>query len=119
MWVKESTKGTVTSLLPDGFIDQNTGLVIGSALYFRGRWLDRIHIRSTAVQKFCCLDGTCVEVPFVEYDRTRPFAVHDGFKVIKLPYHQGKNERKFSMYIFLPDAHDGLFELTKKIFAEL
>ncbi|EES08340.1 probable non-inhibitory serpin-Z9 [Sorghum bicolor] len=118
MWVKESTKGTATSLLLDGLIDQNTGLVIGSALYFRGRWLDRADIRSTAVQKFCCLDGTCVEVPFVEYDRTRPFAVHDGFKVIKLPYQQGKNERKFSMYIFLPDAHDGLFELTKKIFAE-
>lgn len=54
----------------------------------------------------------------MEYDRTRPFAVHNGFKVIKLPYQQGQNERKFSMYIFLPDAHDGLFELTKKIFAE-
>ena len=77
MWVKESTKGTVTSLLPDGFIDQNTGLVIGSALYFRGRWLDRTDIRSIAVQKFCCLDGTCVDVTFVEYDRTRCFAVHD------------------------------------------
>lgn len=118
MWVKQSTKDTVTSLLPDGLIDKNTGLVIGSALYFRGRWLDRTDTRSDAVQKFCCLDRTCVDVPFVEYDRTRPFAVHDGFKVIKLPYQQGNNERKFSMYIFLPDAHDGLFELAKKIFAE-
>ncbi|WVZ53130.1 hypothetical protein U9M48_004116 [Paspalum notatum var. saurae] len=118
LWVQESTKGFVTSLLPDGSIDQNTGLVIGSALYLRGRWLDRADIRSTEVKKFFCLDGNCVEVPFVEYDRTRLFAVHDGFKVIKLPYHQGKNQRKFSMYIFLPDAHDGLFELTRKIFAE-
>lgn len=38
--------------------------------------------------------------------------------MIKLPYQQGKKEREFSMYIFLPDAHDGLFELTKKFFAE-
>ncbi|KAL6660586.1 hypothetical protein ACP70R_001621 [Stipagrostis hirtigluma subsp. patula] len=118
IWVKESTKGTVASLLPEGSVDQNTGLVLGSALYFRGRWLDRPDIRRTTAQKFNCLDGTCVEVPFVEYDRTRLFAVHDGFKVIKLPYQQGKNERKFSMYIFLPNAHDGLFELTKRIFAE-
>ena len=28
------------------------------------------------MQKFCCLDGTCVDVTFVEYDRTRCFAVH-------------------------------------------
>lgn len=118
MWIKQSTKGTVTTILPDGLVDQNTGLVLGSALYFRGRWLDPADIRATEMQNFCCLDGTCVEVPFVEYDRTRLFAVHDGFKVIKLPYQKGKNERKFSMYIFLPDAHDGLFELTKKIFSE-
>jgi serpin B len=118
LWIEGSTKGTVTDILPDGSIDQNTGLVLGSVLYFRGRWIDRAHIRTTEVQKFCCLDGTCVEVPFVQYDRTRLFSVHDGFKVIKLPYRQGKNERKFSMYIFLPDAHDGLFELTKKIFSE-
>uniref|UniRef100_A0A0E0IZT9 Serpin domain-containing protein n=1 Tax=Oryza nivara TaxID=4536 RepID=A0A0E0IZT9_ORYNI len=117
-WVKDSTKGTVTTLLPAGTIDQNTGLVLGSALYFRGRWLDRDDLRMTTEQKFYCLDGTSVEVPFVEYDRTRLFAVHDNFKVIKLPYKQGKNERKFSMYIFLPDDHDGLFELTQKIFSE-
>ncbi|XP_006663306.2 probable non-inhibitory serpin-Z9 [Oryza brachyantha] len=117
-WVKDSTKGTVTTLLPAGTIDQNTGLVLGTALYFRGRWLDRSDVRRTTEQKFYCLDGTSVEVPFVEYDRTRLFAVHDNFKVIKLPYKQGKNERKFSMYIFLPDNHDGLFELTQKFFSE-
>ncbi|PNT63889.1 probable non-inhibitory serpin-Z9 isoform X2 [Brachypodium distachyon] len=117
-WVNKSTKQTITSLLPDGLIDQNTGLVLGSALYFRGRWLDKADTGKTAEEKFYCLDGTSVVVPFVEYDRTRLFAVHDGFKVIKLPYKQGNNERKFSMYIFLPDAHDGLFELTKKIFSE-
>ncbi|KAL5204392.1 hypothetical protein ABZP36_009263 [Zizania latifolia] len=117
-WVKDSTKGTITTIIPAGSIDQNTGLVLGSALYFRGRWLDRDDLRRTTEQKFNFLDGTSVEVPFVEYDRTRLFAVHDGFKVIKLPYKQGKNERKFSMYIFLPDHHDGLFQLTQKIFSE-
>ncbi|CAO2146118.1 unnamed protein product [Urochloa humidicola] len=118
LWVQESTKCAVTSLHPNVSIDRNTGLVLGSALYFSGRWLYRVDMRGNAGQRFYCLDGTCVDVPFVKYDRTRPFAVHEGFKVIKLPYRQGRNERKFSMYIFLPDTHDGLFELTRKIFAE-
>ena len=68
--------------------DENTGLVLGSVLYFWGRWLHRADIRSTAAQKFC-LDGTCVDVSFGEYDRARLFcAAHEGFKVIKLPYQQ-------------------------------
>ncbi|KAF8701192.1 hypothetical protein HU200_033731 [Digitaria exilis] len=108
IWADASTR------LSSAFVETAHNVV----LYFSGRWLYRPDIRTTAAQKFCCLDGTCVDVPFVAYDRTRLFAAHEGFKVIKLPYQQGKNERKFAMYIFLPDAHDGLFELSKKVFAE-
>jgi len=39
----------------------------------------------------------------------------DGFKVLRLPYKQGQDERKFSMYIFLPNAKDGLPALVEKV----
>jgi len=42
----------------------------------------------------------------------------DGFKVLRLPYKQGKDERKFSMYIFLPNAKDGLSALVEKVASE-
>uniref|UniRef100_A0A7N0ZQB7 Serpin domain-containing protein n=1 Tax=Kalanchoe fedtschenkoi TaxID=63787 RepID=A0A7N0ZQB7_KALFE len=40
---------------------------------------------------------------------------YEGFKVLGLPYKQGEDKRQFSMYIFLPDAKDGLPALTEKL----
>jgi serpin B len=39
----------------------------------------------------------------------------DGFKVLCLPYKQGDDEREFSLYIFLPDAKDGLLDLIDNV----
>jgi serpin B len=42
----------------------------------------------------------------------------DGFKVLRLPYEQGVDKRQFSMYLFLPDAKDGLLTLIEKMASE-
>ena len=39
----------------------------------------------------------------------------DGLKVLGLPYLQGEYKRRFTMYVFLPDAKDGLKSLIEKI----
>lgn len=46
-------------------------------------------------------------------------SVFDGFKVLKLPYKQADSYGpSFSMYIFLPDAKDGLRALVEKAGSE-
>uniref|UniRef100_A0ACD5VSM4 Uncharacterized protein n=1 Tax=Avena sativa TaxID=4498 RepID=A0ACD5VSM4_AVESA len=42
----------------------------------------------------------------------------DSLKVLKLPYRQGRDRRQFSMYILLPDARDGLWNLAEKLSSE-
>jgi serpin B len=43
----------------------------------------------------------------------------DDFKVVRLPYKQGEDkQRQFSMYIFLPNAKDGLLALIEKVASE-
>ncbi|KAE9458516.1 hypothetical protein C3L33_09568, partial [Rhododendron williamsianum] len=42
----------------------------------------------------------------------------DSFKVLRLPYKQGEDKRRFSMYFFLPNAKDGLFALMEKVSSE-
>ena len=45
-----------------------------------------------------------------QYIATRP-----GYKVLRLPYARGREDRAFSMYIYLPDAQDGLPSLLQKL----
>ena len=46
-----------------------------------------------------------------QYIATRP-----GYKILRLPYARGRGDhRAFSMYIYLPDAHDGLPSLLQKL----
>jgi len=44
--------------------------------------------------------------------------VCDGFKVLGLPYGQGKDKRRFAMYFILPDSNDGLSALVEKMGSE-
>jgi serpin B len=45
-------------------------------------------------------------------------SVFDGFKVLRLPYKHGIDDRYFSMYFLLPDAKDGLLALIEKVTSE-
>ncbi|KAK0576223.1 hypothetical protein LWI29_013890 [Acer saccharum] len=50
--------------------------------------------------------------------QTKVIGAFDGFKVLGLPYKQGEDKRRFSMYFFLPDAKDGLPALVEKMGSE-
>ncbi|XP_057419186.1 serpin-ZX-like [Lotus japonicus] len=46
-------------------------------------------------------------------------SVFDGFKVLGLPHKQGRDKMHgFTMYIFLPDAKDGLLAIIEKLAPE-
>ncbi|WJX81535.1 hypothetical protein P8452_64400 [Trifolium repens] len=64
---------------------------------------------------FHLLNGSSVEVPFMTSKDDQFISSFDGFKVLRLPYKQGKDTRQFSIYIFLPDAKDGLLALIDKV----
>jgi serpin B len=60
-----------------------------------------------------------IKTPFMSSSGRQFIAVYDGFKVLKLPYKQGKDWRQFSFYIFLPDnPSDGLLNLSMKLSSE-
>ncbi|XP_057457421.1 serpin-ZX-like [Lotus japonicus] len=68
---------------------------------------------------FHLLSGTSVKVPFMASEGKHLISAFDGFKVVGLPYEQGNDDkRQFSMYIFLPDANDGLPALVEHVTSE-
>ncbi|MCH79714.1 serpin-ZX [Trifolium medium] len=64
------------------------------------------------------INNSSVKVPFMTSNEMHFVSTFDGFKVLRLPYEQGEDDRQFSMYFFLPNAKDGLLDLIEKVASE-
>ncbi|XP_057427785.1 serpin-ZX-like [Lotus japonicus] len=114
-WAEKETNGLVKDLLPAGSVDASTRLIFANALYFKGAWTEKFDASMTKDCDFHLLDGTSVKVPFMVSKKKQFIGAFDGFKVLGLPYKQGDDKRQFSMYLFLPDAKDGLSALIEQV----
>lgn len=113
LWVVSATNGLIQELLPYGSLDSSTMFVLANALHFKGAWNKKFYPTKTQNRKFYLLDGGTVHVPFMTNSEYQCVGSFDGFKVLKLPYLQGQDQRQFSMYFFLPDERDGLPSLIE------
>ncbi|XP_058222737.1 serpin-ZX-like isoform X1 [Rhododendron vialii] len=117
-WAEKETNGLIKEVLPSGSVDASTRLIFANALYFKGAWTAKFDASKTKDQEFHLLNGSSVQVPFMTSKKKQLVRAFDGFKVLGLPYKQGEDKRRFSMYFFLPNAKDGLSALMEKVSSE-
>ncbi|KAL8058865.1 hypothetical protein ABFX02_03G049100 [Erythranthe guttata] len=118
-WAEKETNGLIKDLLQPGSVDAFTRLIFANAVYFKGVWMQEFKASSTRDHNFFLLNGSSVKAPFMKSWEDQYISEFDGFKVLRLPYKQGKDyTRTFSMYFFLPDAKDGLVDLLEKAGSE-
>ncbi|TYI28026.1 hypothetical protein ES332_A05G216200v1 [Gossypium tomentosum] len=118
MWAEKETNGLIKEVLPPGSVDASTRLIFANALYFKGAWNEAFDASKTKDHDFHLINGSSVKVPFMTSKKKQTVSAYDGFKVLGLPYKQGNDKRRFSMYFFLPDAKDGLPALVEKASSE-
>lgn len=114
-WAEKETNGLIKEVLPPGAVDATTRLIFANALYFKGAWNEKFDASITKDYEFHLLNGSTVQVPFMTSKKKQFISTFDDFKVLRLSYQQGGDKRSFSMYIFLPDAKDGLQGLIDKV----
>ncbi|XP_023547020.1 serpin-ZX-like isoform X3 [Cucurbita pepo subsp. pepo] len=117
-WVERNTYGLIKEILSPGSVCSSTQLILANALYFKAAWQQAFDASKTVKRDFYLVDGSSVEAPFMSGKKDQYVAVFDGFKVLALPYSQGPDPRRFSMYFFLPDSKDGLGSLIEKLDSE-
>ncbi|CAJ2631017.1 serpin-ZX-like [Trifolium pratense] len=119
LWVEKETNGLITKLLHPSMVSNSTELVFANALCFNGVW-EHMFMPISVPAGFHLLNGTKVIAPFMLSKQREHFiGIFDGFKVLRLSYKQGRDETlRFSMYIFLPNAKDGLLALIEKLASE-
>ncbi|KAL6177751.1 hypothetical protein ACLB2K_049273 [Fragaria x ananassa] len=118
-WVEKVTRGLIKDLLPHGTVNCTTRVILANALYFKGAWDQKFVESRTNMFDFHLLSGKSVKAPFMTSWKDQFISVFDGFKVLKLPYKQGEDHnRRFSMYMFLPNASNGLSSLVERVCSE-
>jgi serpin B len=104
-WVSDRTEGLIPELLPDGFIEPETVLVLTDTLYFAADW-ERPFGKYGAVDgTFTTFDGTKLPVSFMqELELADRRGRGEGFVGAEIPYAGGD----YSMLILVPD--EGRYE---------
>ncbi|CAM0882527.1 unnamed protein product [Alopecurus aequalis] len=114
-WFESVTAGRIKELLPQGSIRSDTVAVLGNALYFKGAWCRKFDPRFTLEDTFYLHTGGHVRAPFMSSRNSQYIACRSDYKVLKLPYAIGRETRRFSMYIYLPNERHGLQSLLHKL----
>ncbi|XP_051206358.1 putative serpin-Z5 [Lolium perenne] len=119
-WVRASTNDLITEIIDPSQLCPRTDLVLANAIYFKGKWRQPFNEEYTEEDEFHRLDGSTVEVSFMQDDsRRQRIACHRGFKVLQLDYEEGrKPQALYSMCVFLPNTRKGLPRLTDRIAAD-
>ncbi|KAL1212383.1 putative non-inhibitory serpin-Z5 [Cardamine amara subsp. amara] len=104
-WAIRHTNDLIKDLLPPGSVTNLTTMIYGNALYFKGGWEKEFNKSLTKHGPFYLLNDKSVSVPFMSSHKQHFVKAYGGFKVLRLPYRQGRDDtnRKFSMYFYLPD----------------
>jgi serpin B len=104
-WVSDRTAALIPELLPEGFIDPATVLMLTDAVYFAADWATPFGKYPAQPGTFTTADGRALEIEFMrELELADRRGLGDGFAAAEVPY--AGNE--FSMLVIVPDT--GRFE---------
>ena len=106
-WAKTNTNGFIDKLIDPSEISPDAVAFIMNALYFKAKWAGdkyspMFREEGTRSEDFHLKDGKTVKAKMMRNTRYHEYAEMDGYKVLVLPYANGK----FNMYVLLPDEND-------------
>jgi serpin B len=108
LWVAQKTNDKIKGLLSKSDLDDLTRFVLVNAIWFYGDWELPFTRESTLPKDFSLLNGSTVNVPFMNRrDRYRYFE-DARLKAIEIPY----KDNKASMIIFLPVKDNGIADMA-------
>ncbi|CAA0827525.1 Serpin-ZX [Striga hermonthica] len=111
-WAEEKTNGLIKQVLPPDSANNLTRLILANALYFKGTWNNYFHKKLTSDREFFLLNGISVRAPFMTTSGSQYFRAFDGFKVLRLPYKNGRDSEHRK--IFHPKVQNKFgFEASK------
>lgn len=109
-WASEQTHGKIKKILDE--IEPTTAMILINAIYFNCVWETEFSKDDTSKESFFTETGEEFgKVDMMQTESTFNAAFTSDFSAVELPY----NNRKFSMFLFLPAQGKGVDELVQKL----
>jgi len=99
--IEEQTKSKIKNLIPIGFVDSMTRIVLTNAIYFKGTWQLKFDTFGTRDEDFKVSSDNVIKVPMMSMnpkDTRFNYTDTENAQIIELPY---KGD-KISMLVVLP-----------------
>lgn len=106
-WVESKTNNRIKDLMPEGSVTTYTRLVLVNCIYFKCAWDEVFDENMTSTKDFHKLGGQTISCDMMHMYSTQnsfDYAETADFQMVEIPY----IGEKFSMYVVLPRADDGL-----------
>jgi serpin B len=116
-WIEDQTNNKIKDLIPHGYLNSMTRLVLTNAIYFKGDWVYQFDKRDTREQDFKITEDNIVQVPMMHLDNDKAkfnYAETEDLQILEMPY-EGE---ELSMMILLPKNSLEDIELTPEKLAE-
>ncbi|XP_049951615.1 leukocyte elastase inhibitor-like isoform X2 [Schistocerca serialis cubense] len=112
-WVEEATHQKIKDMIPKGYLDDRTLMVLINAIYFKGDWAKQFNKVRTRRMPFHLLSSATkqVDMMYTEGDFNYVYLKELDSQALLLPY---KGQR-ISMMILLPKEVNGLPNLEKNL----
>lgn len=109
-WVENKTNNRIKDLIPAGFLDPLTRLVLTNSIYFKANWSEQFDAGATSDQAFRLSSGANVTVKMMHNTEYLNYGETNILQIVEMPY-LGNN---ISMLIILPKGNS-LNELENSI----
>lgn len=113
-WVEDRTNKKIENLLPMGFVDRGTRLILVNAIYFRADWSMPFPKDATKPDDFTIPGTPTFKVPMMNRFLVANYVENKEYQLVQLMY----KDNEVSIIVILPKKKDGLSEVEKKLSAK-
>lgn len=118
-WVKQNTFGKIVDILSDQSIDNNTRMVLISAIYLKAQWKHPFDPHATNQLPFFSEDGSFQTVQGMSQSAYYPYYNAEDVSLLEMPYVMSRMDGPlFSMLFILPNQKNGLSAVEKDLTVE-
>jgi len=112
-WVEQQTSNKIKDLVPAGYVDQTTRMILVNAAYFKGDWQAEFDPENTEEEDFFITLSKSIEVEMMRQSGSFQYAKNTilGCAAIELPY----SGKELSMFVLLPYKNESAEQVVSRL----